>query len=359
MVNTMQRTHAASPEVAVSVVICTYNRCDMLEEALVSLLQQEHPPPHEIVVVDNNSTDGTKAVAERVIARSGGRMRYVFEGQQGLSHARNAGVRTARGSVVAFTDDDVRVRPDWVAKVWAAFQRWSWVDYVGGKVLPRWPRPPPAWLTERHWGPLALLDYGPSIRQVDADWAVCMVGANFAVRRTVFERVGLFHPAYQHRRGSSSAVEDHEWQYRTIAAGGVGAYVPDVGIEAAVQPNRLDRAYHRKWHVDHGRAVAPMRELEAVLRERRGVSGRSRFSWWTFRVPPYLLATIVSLGARWLAQALRMRREPAFLVECELREAIGYARGLLDREPLPGPAPRLEAGSGAESGSEARHRAIA
>jgi hypothetical protein len=186
-----------------------------------------------------------------------------------------------------------------------------------------------------------------------------MVGANFAVRRAVFERVGLFHPTYQHRRGSSSAVEDHEWQYRAIAAGGIGVYVPEIVIEAAVQPNRLDRAYHRKWHLDHGRAVAPMRDLEAMLRERRGVIGRSRFPCWPFRVPPHLLATIGGLMARWIGQVLRLRREPAFLVECELREAVGYARGLLDREPLPGPAPRLEVAASAASEAEPRHRAIA
>jgi glycosyltransferase involved in cell wall biosynthesis len=355
----MQQPRARNPDVAISVVICTYNRCEMLEEALDSLLQQEQAPSHEIVVVDNNSSDATRTVAHRVIRRSAGRMRYVFERAQGLSYARNAGVRAARGGIVAFTDDDVRVGPGWLAKVWAAFQQWTWVDYVGGRVLPRWPRTPPAWLTERHWAPLALLDHGPEVREVNGDWAPCMVGANFAVRRKVFERVGLFHPVYQHRRGSYSAVEDHEWQYRALVAGSVGAYVPDIVIEAAVQPNRLERAYHRKWHLDHGRAVVRIDPLEAVLRERRGLRGQPRFGWWPFRLPPYLLATIVRLAVRCAWETARMRRESAFIVECELREALGCARGLLSREPPPGPAPRLEAGSRDEAEAETQVRASA
>ena len=359
MPGTMQPARVETTDVVVSVVLCTYNRCDMLGEALESLLVQEHAPPHEIIVVDNNSTDATREVAQGVIARSAGRMHYVFEGRQGLCHARNAGVRASRGCIVAFTDDDVRVLPDWIAKIAAAFQRWTWVDFLGGKVLPRWPRTPPEWLTERHWGPLALLDYGPGVREVNADWAPCMVGANLAVRRKVFERVGLFHPAFQHRRGSCSAVDDHEWQYRAIVAGSVGVYVPEIVIEAAVQPNRLERAYHRKWHLDHGRAVVPIEPLEAVLRARRGEQGRPRFARWPLPLPPYLLARIGTLGLRWIWHGVRIQWEEAFLVECELREAIGFARGLLNPDPRPEPAPRLEARRGVEPVSEARIRASA
>ena len=126
----------------VSVVICTYNRCDLLPPALESVVEQSAAGVgYEVIVVDNNSTDGTRRVVEAMIARRGhANLRYVFEGEQGLSHARNAGVRAARARVVAFTDDDVRAAPDWVASIKRAFDEHPEAAYVGGKVLPLWGR---------------------------------------------------------------------------------------------------------------------------------------------------------------------------------------------------------------------------
>src|SRR4051794_32553856 len=145
----------------VSVVLSTYNRGPLLEPALRSVLAQQQAltPPFELIVVDNNSTDGTRDIIQR-IAAGDPRVRYVFEAPQGLSHARNAGIREARAPFIAFTDDDVRAEPDWIAALLRAFRESPEVDFVGGRVLPIWPSPPPAWLTCDHWAPLALVDHG-------------------------------------------------------------------------------------------------------------------------------------------------------------------------------------------------------
>ena len=145
-----------------SVNICTYNRCRMLREALESVLSQRvhDGGRYEVIVVDNNSTDETRQVVESFIARGHANLRYVFEGRQGLSYARNAAVSAARSPILAFTDDDVRVKPDWVATIKRTLDDHPEVDCVGGKVLPRWTFAPPSWLTREHWAPLALVDYG-------------------------------------------------------------------------------------------------------------------------------------------------------------------------------------------------------
>ena len=101
---------------AVTVVLCTWNRATLLEGALAALVAQTDPPDHEIVVVDNDSTDDTRLVIERYAAAHP-QVRYVFEGAAGLSHARNTGVAHTTGRVVAFTDDDVRVPPDWLRDI--------------------------------------------------------------------------------------------------------------------------------------------------------------------------------------------------------------------------------------------------
>jgi Glycosyl transferase family 2 len=100
-----------------TVPIATYNRAAILGEAIESALAQRLPPSvrWELVVVDNNSHDDTKAVVEHYIRTSAVPVCYLFEGRQGKSYALNAGLKRAEGDVIAFTDDDVLVSPEWAA----------------------------------------------------------------------------------------------------------------------------------------------------------------------------------------------------------------------------------------------------
>ncbi len=98
----------AREELPISVVVCTRRRPQLLREALESLRRLD-PAPLEIVVVDNDpGANGLRALVEEAGAR------YVREDRRGLNHARAAGLRGARGELIAFTDDDCRVPPDWL-----------------------------------------------------------------------------------------------------------------------------------------------------------------------------------------------------------------------------------------------------
>jgi len=244
----------------VSVVLCTYNRCDLLAGAIASLLDQDTDDvAYEVLVVDNNSTDRTRELVESFVDGDHAPVRYLFEPQQGLSFARNAGIHAARGSIVAFTDDDVRVSRTWVRDVKRAFDVNPDVDCVGGKVLPRWHRTPPRWLTPRNWSPLALVDHGDAYFRTNLDRRVCLVGANLAVRRDAFDDVGLFAAEFQRVADNVGTTEDGEFQERLWRAGREGLYDPAVVVTADVQDERMTRAYHRRWHREHGRYIAMMR----------------------------------------------------------------------------------------------------
>jgi glycosyltransferase involved in cell wall biosynthesis len=147
----------------VSVVIGTYNRAHLLEGTLHALALQEAPDSlkWEIVVVDNNSRDTTALAVDAFSKTTAIPVRYVLETRQGLSHARNRGIREARGSVIAFTDDDVLPAADWVAQVHAAIDRWN-ASGVGGRILPRWEASPPDWLigNPRLLDRLSIMDFG-------------------------------------------------------------------------------------------------------------------------------------------------------------------------------------------------------
>jgi glycosyltransferase involved in cell wall biosynthesis len=93
----------------VSVIVPTYNRADCIGETLDCLLAQTHTN-WELVLVDDGSTDDTRSVVEERF-RNDDRLRYVYQQNAGVSHARNTGLATAKGDFIAFLDSDDRWKP--------------------------------------------------------------------------------------------------------------------------------------------------------------------------------------------------------------------------------------------------------
>jgi len=301
-----------------SVVVSTYNRGDLLAGAVRSILAQQDActPRFELILVDNNSTDDTRTVIERFAAVDS-RVRYVFEPMQGSSHGRNAGIRTARAPLVAFTDDDVRAEPGWLAAVARAFDEHPDADVIGGRVLPLWPTTPPSWLTRDHWMPLALVDYGDAPLAIDANRPVCLVTANCSFRRRVFDAVGDFAPEFQlGNHGLLGSVEDHELQLRVLRAGRKIFYDPRIIVHAEIQRNRLERDYHRRWHTGHGHFHALMR-AEDIEQTRIGT---------LFGVPAHLYRQALDDLIGWAGAKATRRHEPAFQRELRLRFFSGFFR---------------------------------
>jgi glycosyltransferase involved in cell wall biosynthesis len=308
----------------VSVVISTYNRCDALAAAVESVASQDAGGvTYEMILVDNNSTDGTRDAAAALTARHPGLLRYVFEPRQGLSYGRNAGIAAARGRIIALTDDDVRVAGDWVARIVAVLDANPHVDYLGGKVLPRWTTAPPPWLVGHHWSPLALQDYAGEHIESSADRPVCFVGANLAFRREVFDRVGLFNPRLQRVKDGIGSTEDHELQLRVWRAGMRGLYAPDVIVTAEVTPDRLTKRYHRRWHLGHGRYCAVMR-IHENIQYGHGPLGRPADLVTLFGSPGFLYGQVLTGGWKWLMASVRGPGWRPLFEENRVRHAIGY-----------------------------------
>jgi glycosyltransferase involved in cell wall biosynthesis len=305
----------------ISVVVSTYNRADRLAAALDALLAQDTTIPYEVIAVDNNSTDSTAAVLARIATESRGRVRSVFEPRQGLSYGRNTGIVLARGRIVAFSDDDVRVARNWIAEMRRAFDDHPDADYIGGRVLPNWIEPPPRWLTAAHWSPLALQDYGDAVLVSSRERAVCLVGANLAFRRRVFDRVGLFTPSLGRIKDGIGSTEDHEMQLRVWRAGMRGLYVPSLVAVADVTPDRMQKAYHRRWHVGHGRHCARM-HLRELVPEDLGPMNEPADIVTLFGAPAFVYAELFRTASLWL-KAVGKRADSLFYAN-QLRHVRGY-----------------------------------
>ncbi len=288
-----------------SVVIATYNRCQDLRDTLGSLAALRPDAAWEVIVVDNNSTDATRRVVEEAAPSFPAPLRYVFEREQGRSPALNAGILQSRGSIIVTTDDDVRVESDWLNRAAEALEALN-CDYVGGKVLPIWGGPRPAWLPEhggKHWAVIALLDYGPEPIEFGAR---VPLGVNMAFRRTAFDRAGLLDPNTGRKAGTLLGQEVREWCIRARAAGVRGFYAPHLMIRHIIPASRLNKAYFRRWFYWRGISRARLYAtsgLDMEAPERTALDFRSVPH--VMGVPRYLYRKALTSVRAAVASALR------------------------------------------------------
>ncbi|HXG65871.1 MAG TPA: glycosyltransferase [Blastocatellia bacterium] len=230
------------------VIIPTYNRCDLLIRTLDSLFTARRPPELavSITVVDNNSKDRTRPVVEAQMQRFQGRLGYVFESRQGRSHALNAGIRSTDGDLVGMIDDDEEVDPHWYECIYSAFTQME-VDFIGGPYYPRWGAEPPAWLPADKRGVIGWVDGGPCVRPFDESYPGNLMGGNAVLRRSLFEKVGLYATDLGRTDKHLLSCEDEEMYKRLLAAGARGFYLPDLIIYHYIPPERLTRKYFRQW----------------------------------------------------------------------------------------------------------------
>jgi glycosyltransferase involved in cell wall biosynthesis len=296
----------------ISVVVCTYNHCQSLQKTLTSLAQMSVPPDvaWELVVIDNNSRDATPQAVDDFSRTVFFPVRYHFEGKQGLSHARNRGIAEASGEIVAFTDDDITVDPRWLGNIARAFFD-PRVEVVGGKILPIWELPPPPWLARELYGCLALLDYGPDVRVMET---AELWGANFSVRRSVFERHGLFNTGVGRTPGKLYGGEETELLGKVIKSGGRALYDPTLIVHHFIERRRLSKAYFRKWKIDNA-------DLE-------GRMGQMSKSMSIFGIPRWMIKELFIVTLRWMRGSLFYRNN-RFVHELHILSILSFMRGRL------------------------------
>jgi len=208
-----------------SVVICTHNRCKLLQPCLESVVSQECDPwTFEVIVVDNASTDATKNVALD-FSRQTGRVRYVYEVQKGLSRARATGLRQATGRYIAYLDDDAVAHPGWCEAICQTFEqlsaaRFSEVVALGGPVEPVFESGRPSWLTAELEPLYTVLDLGKALRIFPPR---CLpLGANMSFRREILR----VHPWDE----NLVTCEEAELFDRLTAKGFTCVYVPTMRV---------------------------------------------------------------------------------------------------------------------------------
>lgn len=249
--------HASQP-VYFSVVVCTYNRAELLTHCLESLKALDAcRGGHEIIVVDNNSTDGTRHTVEAAMADAP-QLRYVFEPTQGLAHARNRGVAESRGRYIAFIDDECLVPAQWLVNAETLCLSES-PDIAGGPV-DAWflEGSKPAWFLDSY-SLSYLKEEGMISQQVDK---TLMAGGNIFIDKTVFTRVGLFDPDLGMVGHRIDYGEETELQMR-LRAHPTGAKIwfdPDLAVTHLVRPEKMRLSWAFRDFIQRGRAEQKLRK---------------------------------------------------------------------------------------------------
>lgn len=261
-------------DVSVTVVVCTCGRPNDLRRCLGSLMRCRYPDV-EVLVVDNAPEDPATA---HVVSEFVGRevpVRRVAEPRRGLAHARNCGVAAARGDVVAFTDDDVVVEPDWVSALAAAFRERD-VVCVTGLVLPaELDTQPQRWFEEYgHFGKgyepvvYGLDDSAQAGRMYPFTAGQFGTGANMAVRREFVPAVGGFDVAL----GAGTRCgggEDLDIFLEVLFRGGRIAYDPRAVVRHAHRRDYLPLRRQIRSHGSGLSAVMFKRLLDDGAQRRR------------------------------------------------------------------------------------------
>ena len=326
-----------------TVLICTYNRANLLGETLDTIAKSRTTLAWEVVVVDNNSTDHTRSVVASRQANYPVSLRYLSEPRQGNSFGLNTGIASTHATIVAFTDDDVRVAEEWLQEGCAPMLSNPSIDYTGGPVRPIWEAPPPPWVDQRRsdlWGTLAILDYGPTSFVFEEHRRVPL-GANMAVRRTLFDRVGNFDTDLGRVRNSLRGQAQAEFFCRLRNAGARGAYVPAMAVEHHVPASRLTRSYFRRWWFMKGvgrqrlEQIHPTTELGVDLSQVPKIAG----------IPRYIYGSAVRDVGGYLGALATGDRLGAVRHEMMLCYFAGYVRGCLSADAPSRPAECIAASS--------------
>jgi len=242
----MQHSKKLGP--IISVIICTYNRAELVGTALKSLCKQTAEKSHyEVIVVDNNSEDNTRVVTEGFCRRYPN-LRYCMEKRQGLSHARNRGWRESQGIYVAYIDDECKVPDQWLAVALQIIEQLSPAVFGGpyygyhNSLKPRWWKE--SYGAFEHSKTASALNQGEYVR-----------GGNIFIRRSLLEAIGGFDSRYGMVGPKLAYGEETELQrrIREMRPNELIYYDPQLYVWHLVRPEKMTLRWILYSHLTGGR----------------------------------------------------------------------------------------------------------
>jgi glycosyltransferase involved in cell wall biosynthesis len=268
----------------ITVAICTYNRAERLPRLVEAVRKQVCQIPYEILVVDNNRSDNTRAVLQKLIKGGGAPLRFVREERQGIVHARNRAIEETLGnSYIAFIDDDEIPCDGWLKAAVDALDREN-AECVGGEIRVSLPfQDYPKWMGDELLGFLGEVKYSTKPFWI-IDSSTPIWCGNIAYRMSLFVDGLRFDERYNRQGFGIGGSEDAAMFYSLIDKGTRMRYRPDMVIEHFVEEWKMKRSYFLKLHYAAGKRFGRWGSVDY----RRAFIG----------VPPFMIAQLMKQCGR-------------------------------------------------------------
>jgi glucosyl-dolichyl phosphate glucuronosyltransferase len=240
-----------------SILVCTYNRCNYLKETIESIIEAIGKREDcELIIIDNNSTDQTSEIVESFSSFSS--LKYYLETKQGLSHARNRGMREAKGEVLVYLDDDIELPKHYFEVCDQIFQDPD-IAISGGKVLPHKVNIP-HWLPKKYYFLVSIFDEGNEPKHI-----AYLMGANFAIRRSIALQIGKFNTNLGRKGSNLAGGEEIDYLNRAKQLGFKTMYNPDQKVWHKIN-EKLNELYVLKYAFELGKSERIVEEAYSKLK---------------------------------------------------------------------------------------------
>ncbi len=274
----------------VTVVVCTRDRAAQLAACLTALCQLRYSNL-ELLVIDNAPSDQTT----QTLVQQYPQVRYVQEPRPGLDWARNRAILAATGEILAYTDDDALVDPDWVNAIVQILNENPAVMAVTGLVMPLELETQAQVLFEQNGGfgkgfqrQWWYFPAGQGMRWFDLGTGNLGTGANMAFRKSVFDEIGGFDPALDVGTATHGAG-DLEMFLRVLKAGHAFVYEPQALVR---HQHRRDYAQLRSQLQHNGAVYAALSRSALAYPELTLKLIRLGLSWfWSSNLRPWLTSS--------------------------------------------------------------------
>ena len=228
-----------------SVIICTYNRAKYIGPLLESIAANDlAKEEYEVLLVDNNCTDNTREVCEAFTKKHPEvNFRYTVEPEQGLSAARNKGIKEAKGDIIVYIDDDALIDTWYLRTIIEYMSAHPEISAIGGPIIPSYEdTEEPKWMT-RYTKELlcGYLYFGDEERPFPGERYPG--GGNAAYRTAVFKKVGLFNTALGRKGNGLMGSEEKDIFDKMKAQGMRFMYLPKMILHHIIPQNKLERDY--------------------------------------------------------------------------------------------------------------------
>lgn len=238
-----------------SIIICTYNRAKYIRPLLDSIVANDLPKQdYEIILVDNNCTDNTRDICCTFASDHADVMfRYTIEPQQGLSAARNKGIKEATGDILVYIDDDAIVDTWYLRTITEYMDKKHDCMACGGPIIPLYETKEPQWMS--HWTKELLTAYmyfGDKERVYPGERYPG--GGNAAYRTQVFKEVGLFNTDLGRKGDSLMGAEEKDIFDKMRAKAWRPIYLPQMILHHIIPQKKLEQDYFDRLTLQMGKS---------------------------------------------------------------------------------------------------------